>query len=402
MGLAVGGRALEALLFQIKEDEADLIPVGFRQGPGNFQQGHHAGGVDIGVMDIGRTVSDQVQKDQNGQKEQNTGKNIPRLHQESGTQAQAEAEKERNQKLYPGPQRIAGGAHVGNANGGRGIIVGGDQIIRYIGRAKNKVLPIPATLFRMHFIAQVPDLGLHIGPEGILLSGSFPDGIQLQDVQRFIDHRLLSSLYLSFVYPDSSGDSSRKPPPKDQPLASTQFMNASMTVSLDISFGTVIQPPISISFSSIVNLKNKNALYPHRIEGAISTVPPLIRQNSHENCPHSVQQHFPLYRAVPVLPYCDFGKATPGGIWAAFPTALHQPAALWRKRNRLLVPINVLLLRCDNPNKRYRFCQDSWDKNLGILTKTGCQLLVTLGFPSCHAMQKNIRMSISLVTESTK
>ena len=33
----------------------------------------------------------------------------------------------------------------------------------------------------------------------------------------------------------------------------------------------------------------------------------------------------------PVLPYCYFKKATPGGISADFPTALHQPAALCGK-----------------------------------------------------------------------
>ena len=83
--------------------------------------------------------------------------------------------------------------------------------------------------------------------------------------------------------------------------------------------------------------------------------------------PHSVQQHFPLYRAVPVPVYCYFHRATPGGIWAAFPTALHPPAALWRKRERLLIPINVFLLRCDNPNKSYGFCQALSGKNRGTL-----------------------------------
>ena len=62
----------------------------------------------------------------------------------------------------------------------------------------------------------------------------------------------------------------------------------------------------------------------------------------HGKYPYSVQQHFPLYRSVSVLPYCYFGQATPGGISARFPTALHPPAALWRKRERLLIPINVL------------------------------------------------------------
>ena len=43
-----------------------------------------------------------------------------------------------------------------------------------------------------------------------------------------------------------------------------------------------------------------------------------------------------------------FKKATPGGISAGFPTALHQPAALWRERERLLHPFTVLYIpfRC--------------------------------------------------------
>ena len=45
---------------------------------------------------------------------------------------------------------------------------------------------------------------------------------------------------------------------------------------------------------------------------------------------------------VPVFPYCNFRKATPGGISVVFSTALHQTAALWRKGGHLLHPIYVL------------------------------------------------------------
>ena len=60
---------------------------------------------------------------------------------------------------------------------------------------------------------------------------------------------------------------------------------------------------------------------------------------SHEKCPHGVQQRLSLYRANPVLPYfcvSNFRKATPGGISVLFPTALHQPAALWGRQKPLL------------------------------------------------------------------
>ena len=43
----------------------------------------------------------------------------------------------------------------------------------------------------------------------------------------------------------------------------------------------------------------------------------------------------------PVLPYCYFGKATPGGISVIFPAASHQPAVLCEKTNYLLIPITV-------------------------------------------------------------
>ena len=48
----------------------------------------------------------------------------------------------------------------------------------------------------------------------------------------------------------------------------------------------------------------------------------------------------------PVLPYraSRFGQATPGGISACFPAASHQPAALWREKERLLLPIAVFPL----------------------------------------------------------
>jgi hypothetical protein len=61
----------------------------------------------------------------------------------------------------------------------------------------------------------------------------------------------------------------------------------------------------------------------------------------HGKCPHGVQQRLSLFRATPSFPTECFRKATPGGISADFPTALHQPAALWRKRDRLLIPIFV-------------------------------------------------------------
>ena len=52
-----------------------------------------------------------------------------------------------------------------------------------------------------------------------------------------------------------------------------------------------------------------------------------------------------------------FRQATPGGISAGFPTALHQPAALWRKRDRLLLPIHVFYEVRRYPNKKFCFCQ---------------------------------------------
>ncbi len=61
----------------------------------------------------------------------------------------------------------------------------------------------------------------------------------------------------------------------------------------------------------------------------------------HRKCPHGVQQRLSLSRANPSFPTVLFRKATPGGISARFPTALHHPAALWRERERLLLPIHV-------------------------------------------------------------
>ena len=111
-------------------------------------------------------------------------------------------------------------------------------------------------------------------------------------------------------------------------------------------------------------------------------------------CPHGVKQHLSLFRATPSFPTAlpedagskpplckgrwpegpegltipqsapltapfaqgalallrqrHFKKATPGGISARFPTALHQPAALWRKMERLLVPITVFWIILTN------------------------------------------------------
>ena len=70
-------------------------------------------------------------------------------------------------------------------------------------------------------------------------------------------------------------------------------------------------------------------------------VPPLVRL--HLTMQTSRRPTTPLaVSGDPVFLYCYFQKATPGGISAVFPTALHQPAALWRKTERLLHPITVL------------------------------------------------------------
>ena len=104
-----------------------------------------------------------------------------------------------------------------------------------------------------------------------------------------------------------------------------------------------------------------------RIEGVKYAVPPLIRRFPHRNYPHGVQQRLSLFRATPSFPTAVFRKATPGGISARFPTALHQPAVLWRERERLLLPFTVLF---HNPNKRTVFCQGFSFKNLWNLSKS--------------------------------
>lgn len=82
-------------------------------------------------------------------------------------------------------------------------------------------------------------------------------------------------------------------------------------------------------------------------------VPPLVRLY----LTIKTSQRYKTLFAVsgePVLPYCMFRKATPGGIWAVFLIALHQPATLCEKRNRLLHPIVVLPT---HPNKKCILCQ---------------------------------------------
>ena len=57
----------------------------------------------------------------------------------------------------------------------------------------------------------------------------------------------------------------------------------------------------------------------------------------------------------PVFPYCYFRKATPGGISAVFPTALHQPAVLWRKAFAYFFPS---LCYWGYPSKNKTICQE--------------------------------------------
>ena len=54
MGFAVSRGPQHTGFLQIKENEADLVPLVFRQGPHGFQQRHNTGGVVIGVGRVGR------------------------------------------------------------------------------------------------------------------------------------------------------------------------------------------------------------------------------------------------------------------------------------------------------------------------------------------------------------
>ena len=91
-----------------------------------------------------------------------------------------------------------------------------------------------------------------------------------------------------------------------------------------------------------------------RIEGVKYAVPPLIRHLL-TKIPSQRPTTLSAVSGGPVFPYCFFRKATPGGISAFFPAALHQPAALWGKRRRLLLPFTVLQ---KNLSKNYGICQD--------------------------------------------
>ena len=46
-----------------------------------------------------------------------------------------------------------------------------------------------------------------------------------------------------------------------------------------------------------------------------------------------------------LLRFYAFGLAAPGGISAVLLTALHRPAALWKKGSRLLHPIHAFLMK---------------------------------------------------------
>ena len=67
VGFAVGSGADQACFFQIKQNKSDFLPLVFRHTFGNFQQGHHAGGVVVGVAGVGGANQHQGQNHPNHQ-----------------------------------------------------------------------------------------------------------------------------------------------------------------------------------------------------------------------------------------------------------------------------------------------------------------------------------------------
>ena len=96
----------------------------------------------------------------------------------------------------------------------------------------------------------------------------------------------------------------------------------------------------NLSIVPLLFRQRENALHPNGIEGVKYAVPPLIRHPL-TKMPSRCQTTPLAVSGEPVLPYCYFRGATPGGISARFPVPLHQPGTLWRKVGRLLHPITV-------------------------------------------------------------
>ena len=90
-------------------------------------------------------------------------------------------------------------------------------------------------------------------------------------------------------------------------------------------------------------LSCKNALYPTKDRGRKIRGTTSNSAFSHKNTLTASDNAFRCIGRNPSSPTAIFRKATPGCIWARFPAALHHPAALWRERKCLLIPITVFL-----------------------------------------------------------
>ena len=194
-----GGGAQHTLFLVVEEHEAHPVPVLGGQGQGGLQQGEHAAGVVVGGVLVGPAV-DEPPHEKRADGYAGQWRQPPRRRFRNECKDEPlrcrhhEKQRQHDERLVEYKEKqVAGRDEIGDGQHSLGVVVGGEQHLRFV-RVAHDDIPGGKALLHTRRVSRLFQLPAQPGAEGRLLLFGFAHLHFVQDFSRLLRHLYPSTI----------------------------------------------------------------------------------------------------------------------------------------------------------------------------------------------------------------